>query len=95
MKFLFRPIVAWPGAALAARRLRRERNPSNAPRSRNSCRPASSTNPACARAAADGGRKESFGDYAAHYAVITDFNSGMDASVKPLNNLMQRAACVH
>ena len=48
-----------------------------------------------ARAATDGGRKESFGDYAAHYAVITDFNSGMDASVKPLNSLMQKAACVH
>lgn len=34
--------------------------------------------------------KKSFGDYAAHYAVITDFNSGMDASVKPLNSLMQK-----
>ena len=39
--------------------------------------------------------EKSFGDYAAHYAVITDFNSGMDASVKPLNSLMQKAACVH
>ena len=46
MKFLFRPIVALalalPFAPPAA-----TRNPSNAPRSRNSCRPASSTNPAC------------------------------------------------
>ncbi|MCY1509909.1 hypothetical protein D9M68_442670 [compost metagenome] len=36
--------------------------------------------------------KKSFGDYAAHYAVITDFNSGMDASVKPLPGIMQKGA---
>jgi len=36
--------------------------------------------------------KKSFGDYAAHYAVITDFNSGMDASVKPLSSIMQKGA---
>ena len=36
--------------------------------------------------------KKSFGDYAAHYAVITDFNSGMDASVKPLSGIMQKGA---
>lgn len=36
--------------------------------------------------------KKSFGDYAAQYAVITDFNAGMDASVKPMGNLMQKGA---
>ena len=36
--------------------------------------------------------KKSFGDYAAHYAVITDFNSSMDASVKPLSGIMQKGA---
>ncbi|MNX72056.1 hypothetical protein D3C86_1033930 [compost metagenome] len=36
--------------------------------------------------------KKSFGDYAAQYAVITDFNSGMDASVKPLSGIMQKGA---
>ena len=36
--------------------------------------------------------KKSFGDYAAHYAVITDFNAAMDASVKPMGNLMQKGA---
>lgn len=35
---------------------------------------------------------KSFGDYAAQYAVITDFNSGMDASVKPLSGLIQKGA---
>ena len=94
MKFLFRPIVA---LALAlplllaacgdkARATRRVHAIPADPHHRQTRR---------ARAAADGGRKKSFGDYAAHYAVITDFNSGMDASVKPLNSLMQRAACVH
>ncbi|MDH0093607.1 DUF3053 domain-containing protein [Achromobacter mucicolens] len=34
--------------------------------------------------------KKSFGDYAAHYAVITDFNAGMDASVKPLGGILQK-----
>ncbi len=34
--------------------------------------------------------KKSFGDYAAHYAVITDFNAGMDASVKPLSSILQK-----
>ncbi len=36
--------------------------------------------------------KKSFGDYASQYAVITDFNTGMDASVKPMGNLMQKGA---
>ncbi len=36
--------------------------------------------------------KKSFGDYAAQYAVITDFNAGMDASVKPLSGIMQKGA---
>lgn len=33
---------------------------------------------------------KSFGDYAAHYAIITDFNAGMDASVKPLSGILQK-----
>ena len=89
MKFLFRPIVAlaWrcpccsPPAATRNRATRRVHAIPADPHHRQTRR---------ARAAADGGRKKSFGDYAAHYAVITDFNSGMDASVKPLNNLMQK-----
>ncbi|WP_163027517.1 DUF3053 domain-containing protein, partial [Pseudomonas viridiflava] len=36
--------------------------------------------------------KKSFGDYSSHYAVISDFNAGMDASVKPLNELVQKGA---
>ncbi len=36
--------------------------------------------------------KKSFGDYAAQYAVITDFNAGMDASVKPLAGIMQKGS---
>lgn len=36
--------------------------------------------------------KKSFGDYADQYAVITDFNAGMDASVKPLSSIMQKGA---
>ena len=80
MKFLFRPIVAlaWRCPCCSPPAATKERN---APRSRNSCRPASSTNPACAVPQLTAEEK-SFGDYAAHYAVITDFNSGMDASVK-------------
>ena len=39
--------------------------------------------------------KKSFGDYAAQYAVITDFNAAMDASVKPMGNLMQKGAVRH
>ena len=35
---------------------------------------------------------KSFGDYTQHYAVITDFNSGMDASTKPLNGFVQKGA---
>ncbi|MNS93894.1 hypothetical protein D3C72_1280920 [compost metagenome] len=35
---------------------------------------------------------KAFGDYAAQYAVITDFNAGMDASVKPLSGIMQKGA---
>ncbi|MEN5028590.1 DUF3053 domain-containing protein [Pseudomonas sp. Ps21-P2] len=35
---------------------------------------------------------KSFGDYTQHYAVITDFNSGMDASIKPLNGFVQKGA---
>lgn len=35
---------------------------------------------------------KSFGDYTQHYAVITDFNSGMDASMKPLNGFVQKGA---
>jgi hypothetical protein len=34
---------------------------------------------------------KSFGEYATHYAVITDFNSSMDASVKPLASLVQKS----
>lgn len=36
--------------------------------------------------------KKSIGDYASHYAVITDFNTGMEASVKPLTGIMQKGA---
>ena len=36
--------------------------------------------------------KKSFGDYAAQYAVITDFNAAMEASVTPMGNLMQKGA---
>ncbi|WP_278489018.1 DUF3053 domain-containing protein [Achromobacter insolitus] len=36
--------------------------------------------------------KKSFGDYAAQYAVITDFNAGMDASVRPLSGIMQKGS---
>ena len=32
---------------------------------------------------------KAFGDYASHYAVITDFNGKMDESVKPLGNLVK------
>lgn len=35
---------------------------------------------------------KSFGDYASQYAVITDFNNGMNASVKPLSGIMQKGA---
>lgn len=35
---------------------------------------------------------KAFGDYSRHYAVISDFNAGMDASVKPLGELMQKGA---
>jgi hypothetical protein len=35
---------------------------------------------------------KSFGDYTQHYAVITDFNAGMDASMKPLNGFVQKGA---
>nr|GFC39683.1 hypothetical protein [Tanacetum cinerariifolium] len=35
---------------------------------------------------------KSFGEYVTHYAVITDFNSDMDASVKPLGTLVQKSA---
>jgi hypothetical protein len=35
---------------------------------------------------------KSFGDYSTQYAVITDFNTGMDNSVKPLNGLIQKGA---
>lgn len=35
---------------------------------------------------------ESFGPYSKDYAVITDFNGAMDASVKPLGNLLQKGA---
>lgn len=36
--------------------------------------------------------QKSFGDYASHYAVITDFNAGMDAAVKPLSGIIQKSA---
>lgn len=39
-----------------------------------------------------GDESKSFGDYATHYAVITDFNSGMDASIQPLSALVQQGA---
>ncbi|WP_426141301.1 DUF3053 domain-containing protein [Pseudomonas sp. DWP3-1-2] len=35
---------------------------------------------------------KSFGDYAGHYAIITDFNSGMDSATKPLEGLIQKGA---
>ena len=35
---------------------------------------------------------KSFGDYANHYAVISDFNGAMNASVKPLGGLIQKSA---
>ena len=37
--------------------------------------------------------KASFGDYAQHYAVITDFNEGMNQSVsKPMGEVMAKGA---
>lgn len=33
---------------------------------------------------------KSFGDYTTHYAVITDFNSSMDATMKPLGELVKK-----
>ncbi|CAB3740775.1 DUF3053 domain-containing protein [Achromobacter piechaudii] len=36
--------------------------------------------------------KKSFGDYTSHYAVITDFNAGMDAATKPLSGIIQKGA---
>lgn len=35
---------------------------------------------------------KSFGDYANHYSVITDFNSGMDTAMKPLGGLIQKGS---
>jgi hypothetical protein len=35
---------------------------------------------------------KAFGDYAGHYAVITDFNSAMNTSIKPLASLVQKTA---
>lgn len=35
---------------------------------------------------------KSFGDYSTHYAVITDFGAAMDASVKPLGDLMKKGS---
>lgn len=35
--------------------------------------------------------KKSLGGYAEHYAVITEFSSGMDTSIKPLGSLIQKA----
>jgi len=38
-------------------------------------------------------QKKSFGEYAQHYAVITEFNEGMNQSVsKPMNEIMARGA---
>jgi hypothetical protein len=36
--------------------------------------------------------KKSFGDYAAQYAVITDFNAGMNTAAIPMNAAMQQAS---
>ena len=36
--------------------------------------------------------QQSIGDYASHYAVITDFNTSMETSVKPLTGIMQKGA---
>ncbi|MGE6920389.1 DUF3053 domain-containing protein [Achromobacter kerstersii] len=36
--------------------------------------------------------QKSIGDYASHYAVITDFNAGMETSIKPLTGIMQKGA---
>ncbi|MFQ6571991.1 DUF3053 domain-containing protein [Pseudomonas sp. UM16] len=35
---------------------------------------------------------KAFGEYTAHYAVITDFNGEMDATVKPLGSLVQKGS---
>lgn len=35
---------------------------------------------------------KAFGDYRVHYAVITDFNGEMDATVKPLGSLVQKGS---
>lgn len=35
---------------------------------------------------------KAFGEYNAHYAVITDFNGGMDAVLKPFGSLIQKGA---
>ena len=47
MKSLFRPIFALALALPLLLAACGDKEPSNAPRSRSSCRPASSTNPAC------------------------------------------------
>jgi len=36
--------------------------------------------------------KKSFGDYASHYAVITDFHAGMNKSVTPLGTALQQGS---
>ncbi|WAI82462.1 MULTISPECIES: DUF3053 domain-containing protein [Achromobacter] len=36
--------------------------------------------------------EKSFGDYTSHYAVITDFNAGMEASIKPLSSIVQKGS---
>ncbi|MFR0673264.1 DUF3053 domain-containing protein [Enterobacterales bacterium AW_CKDN230030176-1A_HGKHYDSX7] len=35
---------------------------------------------------------KAFGDYTSHYAVITDFNGSMDASIKPMKGLVEKGA---
>lgn len=39
-----------------------------------------------------GDESKAFGDYAGQYAVITDFNNEMSASIKPFGGLAQKAA---
>lgn len=35
---------------------------------------------------------KAFGDYTTHYAIISDFNAGMDTAAKPLSGLLQKGA---
>jgi hypothetical protein len=63
---------------------------SSARRSSTFCRPGSWTSPAFTVPRLTDEQAKSFGDYAKHYAVITDFNAKLDASVsRPMQQALQ------